>query len=152
MGLALGVIQDVRTGEARCYREGDVQALIIALLSADLVVGFNLKRFDYSVLEAYAAPGTFRRVPTVDMLECIHEALGFRIKLADLGRATLGYTKSADGLQSLAWYKEGRLDLIEEYCRRDVQVTAELFRYGRENGYLLYSDHQGRPMRVPACW
>jgi len=152
MGLALAVVEDIATGEARAYHEEDAQALLVDLLSADLVVGYNVKRFDYAVLGAYAPEGALRRVPTLDLLEEIHRVLGFRVKLAAVSAATLGVTKSADGLQSLQWFREGRLDLIEEYCRRDVRVTAELYRYGLEHGYLLYPDRDGQAMRVPASW
>jgi DEAD/DEAH box helicase domain-containing protein len=152
MGLALAVVEDVATGEARAYLEADAQALLVDLLSADLVVGYNVKRFDYAVLGAYAPEGALRRVPTLDLLEEIHRVLGFRVKLAAVTAATLGATKSADGLQSLQWFREGRLDLIEEYCRRDVRLTADLYRFGLENGYLLYPDRDGQPMRVRASW
>ena len=86
------------------------------------------------------------------MLKLIKNRHGFRLKLGDLAEANLGAGKSADGLQSLAWFKEGRLDLIEEYCRRDVEVTARLFFLGRERGYLLYQDHAGRSVRLPVTW
>jgi DEAD/DEAH box helicase domain-containing protein len=152
MGMALGVVEDATTGEARAYRENQVERLIIDLLSADRVVGFNVKRFDYTVLEAYAGVGTFRRVPTLDLLEEVHRFLGFRVKLASVALATLGCGKSADGLQSLEWVKEGRLDLVEEYCRQDVKVTADLYRFGGKHGYLLYPDKENRYLRVPVSW
>ncbi len=152
MGLALAVVEDLATGEARAYREDQVERLIIDLLSADRVVGFNVKRFDYQVLEAYAGIGTFRRVPTLDLLEEIHGFLGFRVKLAAVSQATLGASKSADGLQSLEWVREGRLDLVEEYCRQDVKVTADLYRFGSRHGYLLYPDKEERYLRVPVSW
>ena len=152
MGLALAVVEDVATGEARAYREADAPSLLVDLLSADLVVGYNVKRFDYAVLGAYAPEGALRRVPTLDLLEEIHRVLGFRVKLAAVTAATLGATKSADGLQSLQWFRDGRLDLVEEYCRRDVRLTADLYRFGLEHGYLLYPDRDGQPMRVAASW
>jgi len=152
MGLALAVLEDLATGEARAYLEADAPTLLVDLLSADLVVGYNVKRFDYAVLGAYAPEGALRRVPTLDLLEEIHRVLGFRVKLAAVAAATLGVTKSADGLQSLEWFREGRLDLIEEYCRRDVRLTADLYRFGLEQGYLLYPDRDGQPMRVAASW
>ena len=58
----------------------------------------------------------------------------------------------SDGLQSLRWYKEGRLDLIEEYCRRDVEVTRGLYDFGRKHGHLVYADRQKRPVRVNVSW
>ena len=152
MGMALAVVEDLGTGEARSYREEQVERLIIDLLSADRVVGYNVKRFDYQVLEAYAGTGTFRRVPTLDLLEELHRFLGFRVKLADVAQATLGKTKSADGLRSLEWVREGRMDLVEEYCRQDVRVTGELYHFGRRHGYLLYPDKEARYLRVPVSW
>ena len=78
--------------------------------------------------------------------------LGFRLSLAHLSEVNLGEGKSGDGLQSLAWWKEGRLDLIEHYCRKDVDLTRRLFDLGRDRGYLLYRDHAGRKVRVPVDW
>ena len=49
--------------------------------------------------------------------------LGFRVSLGHLCEANLGEGKSGDGLQSLRWWKDGRIDLIEQYCRKDVELT-----------------------------
>jgi DNA polymerase-3 subunit gamma/tau len=48
----------------------------------------------------------------------------------------------------------GRLvtDLIEQYCRRDVEVTRDVFLFGRNNGYVLYPDREGRSLRLPVDW
>jgi DEAD/DEAH box helicase domain-containing protein len=151
MGLALAVVFDASREEYRTYFEKDVDRLAVHLLSADRVVGFNVKRFDYEVLRAYCE-ADFSRVATLDMLEEIHRVLGFRLSLGHLSEATLGLAKSADGLQSLKWFKEGRLDLIEEYCRRDVEVTRGLYEFGRKQGHLVYLDRQGRQVRVAVSW
>jgi DEAD/DEAH box helicase domain-containing protein len=151
MGLALAVVFDSATGEFTTYGEQEVDSLAVGLLSADLVVGFNIRRFDYEVLRAYTA-ADFGRVRTLDMLEEIHRRLGFRISLGHLAEATLGISKSADGLQSLQWVREGRLDLVEEYCRRDVEVTRDLYEYGRREGYVVYLDREKRPVRCLVPW
>ncbi len=151
MGLALAVVYDEESGAYQTYLEPDVDRLIVELMSADRVVGFNVKRFDYTVLRGYR-DAAFERIPTCDLLEEIHLKLGFRVKLNHLAEETLREGKSADGLQSLRWFKEGRMDLIEEYCRRDVEVTRRLYHFGKEHGYLLYRDSSRRSVRVPATW
>jgi len=151
MGLALAVVYDEAAGEYRTYLEEDVDRLIIDLMSADRVVGFNVKRFDYAVLRGYR-DAAFGRIPTCDMLEEIHRRLGFRLRLDHLAEVTLGCNKSADGLQSLEWFKQGRMDLIEEYCRKDVDITRRLYLYGKDKGYLLYRDRNQRAMRVQVSW
>lgn len=137
LGIAVAVTYSSASEEYSVYMEKDVDALIEELISADLVVGFNLKRFDYEVLQSYRP---LPLIPTLDILEEIYHELGFRVGLDALAKATLGVGKSAHGLQSVEWFREGRLDLVIDYCRQDVELTRLLYEFGRENGYLLYLD------------
>ncbi|MFQ5701729.1 MAG: ribonuclease H-like domain-containing protein, partial [Acidobacteriota bacterium] len=151
MGLALGVVYDEQAGQYRTYFEKDVDRLIIDLMSADMVVGFNVKRFDYVVLAGYR-DAAYERIRTCDLLEHLHQQLGFRLKLNHLAEKTLGTGKSADGLQSLQWFRQGRLDLIERYCRQDVEVTRQLYLFGKKHGYLLYEGRDRGVRRVRVTW
>ncbi|MFQ5718203.1 MAG: DEAD/DEAH box helicase [Acidobacteriota bacterium] len=151
MGLALAVVWDRGRDVWTTYRETDVKDLIIDLLSARRVIGFNVRRFDYTVLSAYA-PADFGRIPTLDLLDEIYAVLGFRLSLGHLAETTLGMAKGGDGLASLEWVRTGRWDLVETYCRKDVEITARLFDHGRDHGHLLFRDRAGRTGRVPATW
>jgi DEAD/DEAH box helicase domain-containing protein len=148
MGLAVGVVYDLDQAEFRVYTEQQVDALINDLVRARLIVGFNLRRFDFDVLRAYADVD-WHTLPALDILECIHRRLGFRLKLDHLAQETLGERKSADGLQSLAWFKAGEIGRVIEYCKQDVLLTKRLYDFGRQHGYLLYRDIQGRAVRLP---
>ncbi len=151
MGLAVGVIYDLDRSEFRVYTEAAVHALIAELTRARLIVGFNLRRFDFDVLRGYAALD-YDALPVLDILDRIHRRLGFRLSLGHLAEETLGERKSADGLQSLAWFKAGELERVIEYCKQDVLLTKRLYDYGRQHGYLLYRDYQGRAVRVPVAF
>ena len=74
------------------------------------------------------------------------------MRLGHLAEATLGEGKSADGMQSLQWFKEGRLDLIEKYCRKDVEITRRLYEFGHNKGYILYRDMERRLVKVQVHW
>jgi len=148
MGLAVGVVYDLESAEFRVYTEPQVDALITELTRARLIVGFNLRRFDFDVLRGYAALD-YNALPALDILEHIHRRLGFRLSLGHLAQETLGERKSADGLQSLAWFKAGDLPRVIEYCKQDVLLTKRLYDFGRRHGYLLYRDNQGRAVRLP---
>nr|MDJ0815272.1 hypothetical protein [Desulfobacterales bacterium] len=69
-----------------------------------------------------------------------------------LATQTLGAGKTADGLQALQWWQEGRILEVIQYCRRDVKITRELYRYGRNNGYLIYKDRNQNKLRIPVAW
>jgi len=149
LGLAAAVTYSTDAGTYRHYTEADVADLLAELQAADLVVGFNVIRFDYEVLRAY---GPLVAPPTVDMLEQIYRRLGFRISLDGLAKATLGVSKSADGLQAVRWYREGRLQEILEYCQQDVEITRRLYEYGRQNKHLKYQDRSYRTQMVVVSW
>ena len=151
MGLALAVAYDVEREAYRTYHEADVDRLLLDLVMADRVVGFNIDRFDLEVLSEYT-DWDLGRIRTLDMLAEIHRHLGFRISLAHLAEVNLGESKSADGLQSLEWWKQGRIDLIEQYCKKDVEVTHRLYRLGGRQRYLLYCNRDGEKLRVPVTW
>ncbi|HXV76944.1 MAG TPA: DEAD/DEAH box helicase [Candidatus Polarisedimenticolaceae bacterium] len=151
MGLALAVVYDTAREVFRTYFETDVDRLLLDLVMADRVVGFNVDRFDMRVLAGYT-DWDLSRVRTVDMLGLIHRRLGFRVSLEHLCEANLGESKVGDGLQSLRWWKDGRIDLIEQYCKRDVELTRRLWDLGQRRGYLLYRDHEQRTVRVPVEW
>jgi len=78
-----------------------------------------------------------------DMLLELKKLLGHRLKLESIARPTLGTGKSADGLQALKWYKEGKLDKIIAYCKVDVEITRDVHLYALENGKLHYDSRSG---------
>jgi DEAD/DEAH box helicase domain-containing protein len=148
MRLALAVTWDSREQRFETFREADIEALLARLASADLVVGFNVLGFDYRVLRGYT-DRDLAALPTFDLLDAIHARLGFRLALGHLGEETLGVAKSADGLQSLRWWREGRIDQIEAYCRDDVRLLRDLFEHACEKGQLIFRTRRGERVRLP---
>ena len=148
MGLAVGVVWDSVDKEYFSYLEADALALVDKLKTADLVVGFNVIGFDYTVLQPYANEKNIDLlgIPTFDMLTDVHKKLKHRLSLNNLAECSLGAQKTADGLESLKWYKEflagdkAKLDQIVEYCKMDVKITRDLFLFGKDNGYVEYSN------------
>jgi DEAD/DEAH box helicase domain-containing protein len=151
MGVAAAVVWDSWEGRFTSYREDRMEELFAHLRRADLVIGFNISGFDYAVLSAYD-DGTLARLPTFDILSDLARRLGYRLSLAHLAEHTLGRSKSADGLQSLQWVKEGRLDLVEEYCQKDVEITRDLFYHGLEKGWVRFLARDGRLMELSLDW
>ncbi|MCS7234507.1 MAG: ribonuclease H-like domain-containing protein [Armatimonadota bacterium] len=133
------------------YFEQDAVRLVEVLREADLVVGFGVRSFDYRVLERYAGPSV-HGLPTLDILEDVARRLRRRVGLHHLATATLGRGKSADGWQALRWWRAGQVGRVVEYCRCDVELTWELYRFGCENGYLRYWDGDGRLSQVAVDW
>jgi DEAD/DEAH box helicase domain-containing protein len=151
MKVAVAVVYDSLDQKFISYLEEEMEQLVEKLKSADLVVGFNLLNFDYGVLQPYTIED-LKKLKTFDILDDIRKRLGFRLSLNHLANKTLKVEKSADGLQSLQWFKEGKIDLITEYCTKDVEITRDLFQFGIENEYLLYERRDGGVVRLPLDW
>jgi DEAD/DEAH box helicase domain-containing protein len=148
MRLALAVTWDSREQRFTTFREAEVEALLAQLATADLVVGFNVLGFDYRVLRGYT-DRDLAALPTFDLLDAVHARLGFRLGLGHLGEETLGVAKSGDGLKALRWWREGRIDSIEAYCRDDVRLLRDLFEHACQKGQLLFRTKGGERVRLP---
>lgn len=151
MRLAVGVTYHAAQDVYRTYLESDAERLVATLRSADLVVGYNLLGFDYEVLRRYT-DDPLLDLPTRDMLDDIHRTLGWRLKLDDVAAATLGEGKSADGLQAVRWFRQGEMQKVIDYCRRDVEVTWRVYQFGQQNGYIKYRDRNWRTRKVWVRW
>ncbi|HLF57209.1 MAG TPA: hypothetical protein VI942_10225 [Thermoanaerobaculia bacterium] len=154
MGVAIVVALHLEEGRFETYFEPDVARFAAGLKEADRVVGYNSLRFDYAVLSGYTGEDYSRilSATTLDLLESLRGKLRFRVGLDHVARETLGRGKSGDGLQSLEWVKQGRLDLVEAYCRDDVELMRDVYLFGRREGYVLVSSRSSGRIRVPVDW
>jgi len=150
--LACAVTWSTVRDDFAVYWEKDVAALIAELKSADRVVGFNIKGFDYEVLKPYAPNEHLNHFPSLDLMDSLYRRLGFRISLDSVAKATLGAEKTADGIQSVAWYRAGQLDKVAEYCKADVDLTRRVFEFGRQNGFICYLSRLGSKQKVQVNW
>ena len=151
MGMSIGVTYSTERGGYKVYGEPEVEELIKELQRADLVVGFNHIRFDYKVLEGYSV-FDFSQVPSLDMLIVLNEKLGHRLKLDSIAQATFGCEKTAEGLQAIEWYRQGKLAEIAEYCLFDVKITKMVHEYGATYSYLYYTNKFGNKLKVEINW
>jgi len=150
MRLSLGVAFTAEQGFVT-FTEDTVSELIKLLKEADLVVGFNQLRFDYEVLRAYTDEN-LRGLPNLDIHAAVETSLGFRLSLDHLARFTLGQNKSGIGTDAVKWFRQGRMDMLERYCRDDVAITRDLYLFGLGKGYLHYKSKRGGIGKVPVHW
>jgi DEAD/DEAH box helicase domain-containing protein len=151
MKIAVVAVYDSLDGKFYTYLEDNVDKLVEKLLSADLVVGFNIINFDFAVLQPYTTVDLKSRVRHFDILKDVWDRLGYRVSLNQIAKSTLKIEKSGNGLLSLQWFKEGKMAQIIEYCIKDVEITRDVFLYGLKNGYLDF-EKNGQSVRLPINW
>lgn len=109
--------------------------------NADLIIGFNSDGFDIPILAKLYAP--LREIQSLDLLTEIKNSAGHRVKLDSVAEATLGTHKTADGLEAITMYREGRIDDLRAYCLSDVVITRDVYLYGKKNGHILATSFAG---------
>jgi DEAD/DEAH box helicase domain-containing protein len=151
MRMSVGVTYSTARGDYKIYGEREVDRLITELMRADLVVGFNNLRFDYEVLHGYTV-FDMRQVPTLDMLIELQKVINHRLSLDSIATSTLGVEKTAEGMQAIDWFRQGRLLEIAEYCCYDVKITKLVHEFGNTNRQLFYKNRFGTKLTVPVSW
>lgn len=146
--ISVVVVYDYADAQYKTFMEGNIAELWPLLEKADRVIGYNIVHFDLPVLNNYYS-GDLLKLPNLDLIIPVREALGFRLKLNDIAKATLKVEKSADGLQAVKWWAEGNVEDIKKYCADDVRITKDVYEFGRKNKQLFYSNLQGALLPFP---
>ena len=152
MGMTVAATYSTAAGKYTVYGEERVHELVEQLQRADLVVGYNVVNFDYEVLMGYTVIDLAHSVPTLDLMVSLEQRIGHRIKLDAVAQSTLGFGKTADGLDAIKWWRQGRKLDVARYCCFDVKVTRMVHEFGSANGHVFYQDRLGRRQRVVVEW
>lgn len=138
--LAIVCIHDSETGEYSSYLEHELPKLWQILERTDVLVGYNSDHFDIPILNKYY-PGDLTRIKSVDLMKELFTVLDRRIKLDTVAQGTLGEKKSeGKGGQSVIWWRQGKVDMVREYCLQDVALTRKIFDYALKHGSLKYKE------------
>lgn len=150
LGISVAGIYSYKDNEFKIFPEKDVTKLLSYLQQAELVIGFNIKQFDYPVLQPYL-DFDLKSLHTLDIFEEVQNYLGFRLGLNSIARATLEIGKIGSGLDALKYFRQGEMDKLAQYCQHDVFITREIYEYGRKHGHLLYYRGTGLET-IPIGW
>ena len=135
------------------FEEKEISQLEALLKNIDLLIGFNIKYFDFAVLQPYLKEVDLKALPTRDIMEDVANVLGHRLSLDAIAQATLGAQKIAHGLDAIRYFREGNMEALKKYCLDDVRLTRDIFEYGKAHGKLLYhSKYHPETLSVPVNW
>lgn len=154
LGISVAGVYSYGRDDFFAFEERELGKLEEMIRGADHVIGFNLKQFDIPVIEPYLEQqDAFGRVAITDMYEDATNFLGHRVGLNALAKATLGVEKSGDGLEALAWFKEGKIEEVKKYCLDDVKITRDVYEYGKTCGHVLFESRtDGKIHSIPVEW
>ncbi len=145
-------VYDYLTDVYTCYEEKEIHLLEERLKTAELLIGFNTRRFDLVVLQPYL----FLSVETLsvlDLLEEIEKVRGHRVSLQSVAQGTLDVSKTGQGLDAIGLYQRGQMDLLKSYCTNDVRLTKDIYEYGKDKGRVYFiSNRDWKKYEIPIAW
>jgi DEAD/DEAH box helicase domain-containing protein len=148
--ISVACAYDSKTDQYLTFLESEISKLN-ELCEERLVVGYNIRGFDLIILQAYGL-----KLDQLDVFDIMYDVQTLTrqkfLKLETLAQGTLNAGKSADGLLAVQWWKEGKIDEIIKYCKQDVQVTKDIFEYGRKNGLVKIRKADGSNSEVRVNW
>lgn len=130
-------------GEMKGFFEQDLPTLWPILENADVLVGFNIKSFDIETLRPYYS-GSVEKWPVLDLLDRFKDVTGHRISLDSIATQTLGTSKSGSGLDALKYYANKEFDKLSKYCLKDVEITRDVYDFGRTKGKVKFLNKWNR--------
>jgi len=119
------------------------QQLIQDLYDVPKIITFNGIHFDYEVLRPYGLRPEKLYPKSFDILNKMQKVLGHRVSLESVAQATLGEGKGGSGTEAVKWFREGKIDKVIEYCKKDVELTKRIYDFIRERGYAHYLSLSG---------
>ena len=150
--ISVACIYDSSTDSYLAFEEKELSKLEEYLKKADLVVGFNIRDFDFEVLQPYVLT-SLKTLPLLDILVEFEKVRGHRISLQSVAQATLNSSKSGSGWDAIQHFKEGRMEELKKYCIDDVRITKDLYEYGVKNGKIRFiSNRDYQTYDVPVNW
>ena len=139
LDLAVVCVHDSYTDQITHYFKEDLGKLWPLIEEASMLVSYNGDHFDIPLLNKYYA-GDLNNIKSLDLMKEIKNVIGRRVKLDDIATATLSESKSADGLQSIIWWRQGKIDQVVSYCKQDVVVTRKVYDHAMAKGFLEYNN------------
>lgn len=153
LDISIVGIHDSENDSYQTFLEADFRKLWPILENSDGIVTWNGDHFDIPLLNKYYS-GDLKKIRSIDLMKEVQDVLGRRLKLDTVAGATLGSSKSGNGLEAVAWWRAGEIDKIIKYCIEDVRLTRKLYEYAVANKHIKYKDN-GVLKEVklnPAAW
>lgn len=137
LDLSIIVVYDYETDKYYSFLQEELPQLWKLIENADMLIGYNSDYFDIPLLNKYY-PGDLTQIKSLDILAEIRKSINKRVGLDAVAAGTLGSNKTAKGLEAVAWWQQGEIEKIRQYCIADVRITKEIYDFAMRNNYLRY--------------
>lgn len=139
LDISVVSLWDSETDKYYSFVQEDFEKMWPFFQKSEMFITFNGNHFDIPLLQKYANID-LKKIHHLDIFSEVQKSIGKKIGLDNIASTTLETSKSANGLQAVAWWNSGEIDKIIKYCEQDVKVTKDVYDYAKKNNELFYED------------
>lgn len=124
------------------YGESETDKLMERLDDASLIVGHNIMKFDYKVLQHYIEGEDLRCLVERSfdtMLEFAKlTGKGGWVSLDDLARRNFGMNKTENSMEIPKMWRDGKREEVKSYLLNDLKMTERVYLHGKKGNMFKY--------------
>lgn len=151
MGISFAALLNHQTDELELFTEKEVTRLIDKILSSQLIVGLNLKKFSYKVLSSFGNTD-FQKIRSLDILDYLRKKIVLKPCIEDLFLGTLGINKSLDNMKITRLFKLGKTEEVKQITIQNVKALNSVYSFGKEKGHVFLNDRTGQRWKISVSW
>ena len=151
MGISIATLLDFESGELQLFSEKDLDKIINLLKNAYLVVGINLQKFSFRVLEGISH-SNLSSVKNLDILKYVKKKVHFKPAPEDLFAATLEKSLKIDYSTVPRFFKQGKTDEAQKYVVQIARAVYDIYIFGKKKGYIFMNDKTGQRWKISVNW
>lgn len=143
LDISLVGLYDYETNKYHTFLEEEFEEMWKIINKADVLISFNGDYFDIPLLNKYykkAGLGDLTKIRSLDVFREIKNSSGRWLKLDKIAEGTFGINKSGDGLEAVAWWRQGEIDKIRKYCLDDVKITKDVYEFALKNKKVIFKE------------
>lgn len=143
LDISLVGLYDYETNKYTSYLQEEFEEMWKIIQKADVLISFNGDYFDIPLLNKYykkAGLGDLTKIRSLDIFREIKNSSGRWLKLDKIAEGTFGINKSGDGLEAVAWWRQGEIDKIRKYCLDDVKITKDVYEFALKNKKVIFKE------------
>ncbi len=117
------------------FGEPGVLSMISLLKQSDLIIGHNIIRFDFPLIQQYTNENLTQLLShkTFDTLIELEKVTGIWTSLDDLCKRNLGEGKNEDSAKIPEMWRSGDYSRVEKYLLNDLKKTRDIYLYIKKN-------------------
>ncbi len=138
--LKLAVAGVLNNNDHLFFHENQVSELLKFLKGADLIVGHNILRFDYLVLQPYIKENIVKMLTnkTFDIMLELEKVTKCWSSLDDLCKRNVDMSKINNTLDIPKMWRNGEHEKVKSYLLNDLKMTEAIFNHVKQKGKLKY--------------